>query len=252
MDTLLRLCPHEWGTSLNTISQPPALAQGAISGKAERGRGHLAGKGQPCTQAAPKGAWAARGHRPGGHHAAAGIGRAALRGTCASTQPPVLQVGDWQEWSRRRAGRAERERQPCWPLRRARSAHPTPCMHAHGPARVHTELHTDLYTDTHVCAHGCANTHMCTWTYMHVHTQVCTWTWTHTHMDLYTHIHTQTCAHGVCTPVSTHTAPTCACPHTQECAHMHSDPVHPHMYTQSLYTLCPCKHTGRHLVNLHT
>lgn len=236
MDILLRLCPHEWGTSLDTISQPPALAQGAISGKAERGRGHLAGKGQPCTQAAPKGAWAARGRRPGGHHAAAGIGRAALSGTCASTQPPVLQVGDWQEWSRRRAGRAERERQPCWPLRRARSAHPAPCVHAHGPARVHTELHTDLYTDTHVCAHGCANTHtcvrgpscMCTHRYAHGPGHTRTWTYTHTYAHKLVHMESAR--------LCPHTQPLLVHAHTHRSVHACTATLSTHICTHRAYT----------------
>lgn len=220
-------------TSPNALSQPAALAQGAISGKAERGRGHLAGKGQPHTQAAPKGAQAARGHKSGGHHAAAGTGRAALSGTCASTQPPILQVGDWQGWSGRRAGRAERERQPCWPLSGARSPRPAPRVHAHGPARVHTDLqtHTRVYTDLRTCAQS------------GMHTDLHTHTYTHVLMDLYTHVCRQTCAHGVCTSVCTHTAPASACPHTHKCTCMHRDPVHTRMYTEPLYTRL-CAHTA--------
>lgn len=58
-----RLCLHGGKLFQSCHFSAPALAQGAISGKAERGRGHLAGKGQPCTQAAPKGGQAAQGHR---------------------------------------------------------------------------------------------------------------------------------------------------------------------------------------------
>lgn len=242
--------PAAGGTSLNALSQPPDPAQGAISGKVEQGRGHLAGESRPRTQAAPKGAQAARGHRPGGHHAAAGTGRAALSGTCASTQPPVLQVGDWQGWSGRRAGRAERERQPCWPLCGARSPCPAPRVHAHGTARVHTDLHTH----TRACASGPANTHVCTWTFTCVHTQVrtqtCTDTHTHTraHGPMHTHMHTDLCTWTL--HVCVHTQPLLVRAHRHVSVHActeilsthvctHRAFVHTPVCTQSLHTSHP-------------
>lgn len=86
------------------------------------------------------------GSGPGGHHAVVGTGRAALSGTCASTQPPILQVGDWR--GRTGAGRAEKERQPCRWLRGARSPRLAPQMCAHRPVGVHMDLHTHTCTGT--------------------------------------------------------------------------------------------------------
>lgn len=169
---IAKAVPAWRGNCLNAISQASALAQSAISGKAERGSGHPAGKGQSCTQAAPKGAQAARGHRPGRHHAAAGTGRA-LSGTCASTQPPILQVGDWQGQEKGREGRERVSALLAAPL--GQEPLPSPRVPAHGAVPAHTDC-THTHRDTHTCNRP-ANTHTrargllhaCTHRYKHTH-----------------------------------------------------------------------------------
>lgn len=78
--------------------QPNAL------GKAEQDRRHCLGMASPMPRLLTKAPQQPQGSAPGGHHAAVGTGRAAPSGTCTSTQPPILQVGDWRGGSRRRAG----------------------------------------------------------------------------------------------------------------------------------------------------
>lgn len=129
----------------------------------------------------------------------------ALSSTCASTQPAILQVGDWQGQEKGREGR-ERVSALLAALL-GQEPLPSPRVPAHGAVPVHTDTHTHVQQT-------CKHTHMCMWTL-----QACTHMYTHnTHVVINcAQTHAQTSAHGLSLPFCTHTAPARACPHTHTC-----------------------------------
>jgi len=259
-----RGCVHTgWGTSPNDMSQTLALAQGTISGKAERGRGHLAGNSKP--------------HHPGCAQRCPGSSRArARRAPCSSRHGPsstelylCLHSASDPSGGRlagveQEKGREGRERGSAM-LAAPRGQEPQPsltcacsrtykcaqsCTHtdtrarAYGPTNTHTcvrgpshtcmhrYVHRPAHTHVHIRAHGPVHTH--------THTDLCTWT---LHVcahpqPLLLHTHTHVSMHVCTEPLSTHVCAHRALAHTSVC-------------TQSLDTPRPDKRTDRHLVHPH-
>lgn len=161
----------------------------------------------------------------------------ALSGTCASTQPPILQVGDWQGREEGREGRERESALSATPL--GQEPLPSPRVPAHGAVPVHTDctltahrLHTytratDLYTHTHTRGQDfCKRTH----------TDINT----HTHMVINcAHTHAETSAHGLCLSLL-HTCSPCSCMPTHTHVHTHIGSLtHTYVHAEPLYThLC--------------
>lgn len=159
----------------------------------------------------------------------------ALSGTCASTQPPILQVGDWQGREEGREGRERESALSATPL--GQEPLPSPRVPAHGAVPVHTDctltahrLHTytratDLYTHTH------------TWTGL---LQAYTHRYKHTHTVINcAHTHAETSAHGLCLSLL-HTRSPCSCMPTHTHVHTHIGSLtHTYVHAEPLYThLC--------------
>lgn len=144
----------------------------------------------------------------------------ALSGTCASTQPPILQVGDWQGQEKGREGRERMSALSAALL--GQEPLPSPGVPAHGAVPVHTACthtqtckHThrrpmDLQTHTHTCAHRLL--HACTHRYKHTHVVISC-----------AHTCTQTSAGGLCLSLlHTHSPCSLMPPHTR--AQLHREP----------------------------
>lgn len=126
----------------------------------------------------------------------------ALSSTCASTQPPILQVGDWQGQEKGREGRERVSALSATPL--GQEPLPSPRVPAHGAVPVHTDCtHTHGHTDTPTHVDFCNRAHIG----QHVHThglKLCT--------------HTQTSAHELCLSLlHTHSPCSCMPTHTHTC-----------------------------------